>query len=194
LLKAPFSENDDCPEWFRNFGWIRQINRSLSSAGVVRGCHAQTGKFCQGKLVSALTEKIYDVITDARPDSDTFGVSKAYILDPAAQNMLWVPRGFLHAFCVPLTVKSPALFEYFCDNVYDKSSETGVAPASLLPKVANGVSDMASTCGLPGYDDFINLFASDLKFSDKDKAAADYETWIGAVREKYEKTGKAWYR
>ena len=194
LLKDSFLENDDCPDWFRNFSWIKQVNRSSSSAGVVRGCHAQTGMFCQGKLVSALTEKIYDVITDARPDSETFGVSKVYILDPVQQNMVWVPRGFLHAFCVPLTAKSPALFEYFCDNVYDKNSETGVAPASLLPNVAARISDMVCTSGLSGYGDFISLFTSDLKFSDKDKAAADYETWISTVLEKYEKTGKVWYR
>ena len=74
--------------------------------------------------------------------------------------MVWVPRGFLHAFCVPLTAKSLALFEYFCDNVYDKNSETGVAPASLLPNVAARISDMVRTSGLSGYGDFISLFTS----------------------------------
>jgi len=65
-----------------SISWVKQINRSVSKGGTVRGCHAQRGKFCQGKLVEALNAKIYDIITDARPDSKTFGVSNVYILDP----------------------------------------------------------------------------------------------------------------
>ena len=63
--------------------------------------HAQSGKSCQGKLVQAVYGKIFDVITDARPDSDTFGVSDVFELDSERQNQLWVPRGFLHGFVVP---------------------------------------------------------------------------------------------
>lgn len=49
------------------------------------------------------------------------------------QNMLWVPRGFLHAFAVPKDVEN-ATFEYVCDNIYDKTSEIGIAPLSFLKK------------------------------------------------------------
>ena len=112
------------------------MNRSSSSKYTVRGCHAQYGKFCQGKLVEALTEKIYDIITDSRPDSKTYGLSKIYILDPLKQNKLWVPRGFLHAFVVP-NAKSNAIFQYFCDNVYNKPSEIGINPLTILPKIVS---------------------------------------------------------
>ena len=47
--------------------------------------------------------------------------------------MLWVPRGFLHAFVVPKDVEH-ATFEYFCDNIYDKASEIGIAPTSFLKR------------------------------------------------------------
>ena len=80
-----------------------------------------------------MTGKIFDIITDARPDSCTFGVTQAFILDSTLQNMLWVPRGFLHAFVVPKDVEN-ATFEYFCDNVYHKESEIGIAPLSFLQK------------------------------------------------------------
>lgn len=63
------------PEWMQSSAWIKQVNRSSSVAGTIRGCHAQKGKFCQAKLVQALTTKIYDIITDARPQSATFGVT-----------------------------------------------------------------------------------------------------------------------
>ena len=61
---------------------VKQANRSASRGGVVRGLHAQKGSFCQAKLVEALTEVIFDIIIDARPKSETFGVSKCYRLDP----------------------------------------------------------------------------------------------------------------
>lgn len=109
--------------------------------------------------------------------------------------MLWVPRGFLHAFCVPITAKISALFEYFCDNVYDKASETGVSPASLLPNVVGSVSGMMRTYdGMEAYGDLVDTFAADLTFSEKDKTAPDYGAWMENAREKYEKSGKAWYR
>lgn len=193
LLKSDGVVSGDCPGWFRSFGWVKQVNRSSSSACVVRGCHAQSGRFCQGKLVSALTERIYDVITDARPDSATFGASKVYVLDPAKQNMLWVPRGFLHAFCVPASASSPALFEYFCDNVYNKASEVGVAPASVLPRVVGSLQAMSEEHDA-GYGDLASLFDAGPKYSEKDANAQDYEEWMRGVRRKYDKYGSTWYR
>lgn len=84
--RGSFSEvlkcREDVPEWMKTMTWIKQINRSVSSKNTIRGCHAQSGLFCQAKLVEALTTQIYDIIIDARPDSNTFGVSKAYLLDP----------------------------------------------------------------------------------------------------------------
>jgi len=82
--QCAWSSNGNFPLWLSNLGWIRQVNRSKSHGKTVRGCHAQKGQYCQGKLVQALTAKIYDIITHARPDSKTFGVSKAFVLDPEA--------------------------------------------------------------------------------------------------------------
>lgn len=31
---------DNLPMWFTNLNWVRQINRSVSKSGVLRGCHA----------------------------------------------------------------------------------------------------------------------------------------------------------
>lgn len=60
---------------------IKQINRSCSMPGVLRGCHAQKGPYCQAKLVEAINTALIDVITDARPTSSTFGKSKMYLLN-----------------------------------------------------------------------------------------------------------------
>ena len=170
---------------------IKQINRSTSMQRVVRGCHAQLGKWCQAKLVEAVHRQIYDIITDARPDSKTFGVTAAYLLDPFKQNKLYVPRGFLHAFAVPDYVGyDKAVFMYYCDNVYCKAAEVCISPMSYLPNVVKKLD------GDPKYEDLCKLFKTpeDLVLSEKDLAGNDYEIWMQNVLEDYAKTGQVWYR
>jgi dTDP-4-dehydrorhamnose 3,5-epimerase len=198
LKQQDDAQNEDSPAWFSNTSWIMQVNRSTSKPGVIRGCHAQTGAYCQGKLVQSLTARIFDVITDARPDSRTFGVSNVYVLDPTAQNQLWVPRGFLHAFVVPETSKCDAVFEYFCDNVYDRSSEIGVNPTTLLPAVGEVLSrihkdDTKSTEKYLEFFKAVKSIGSGM-LSEKDLHADDYDEFMSNVMDKYEKTGKVWYR
>lgn len=170
--------------------WIKQINRSVSKGGTIRGCHAQCGPYCQGKLVEALTAKIYDIITDARPDSKTFGVSNVYVLDPVQQNKLWVPRGFLHAFVVPSNVNN-AVFQYFCDNVYNKASEIQINPLTVIPhllKLLNYTTDDEK------FNDLYEVFSNELTLSDKDKNAQNYSEWMKSIEEAYNSEKKVWYR
>jgi dTDP-4-dehydrorhamnose 3,5-epimerase len=44
-----------------------QDNVSVSSYGVVRGLHLQTGDFAQAKLVQVLKGRVLDVVVDLRP-------------------------------------------------------------------------------------------------------------------------------
>jgi len=186
------NEQSNLPEWLKTSNWIKQINRSSSSGGVIRGCHAQKGKFCQGKLVEAINEKIYDIITDVRPESRSFGTSSIFILDPEVHNKLWVPRGFLHSFVVPKNVKSDAIFEYFCDNVYNHESEIRVNPQTLLPDV---VSEFKKLFGEhKDYEDLYNTFESENVYSEQDIKAMDYLDFVASIKEEYDKTGKKWYK
>lgn len=167
-----------------DLSWIKQINRSSSSANVVRGCHAQRGSFCQAKLVEAINEVIFDYIIDARPDSETFGVSKIYRLDPAKQNKLFVPRGFLHAFIVPASAKSSAVFTYYCDNVYDKSSEICINPKSIITR---NIGILRSWCkdNQEMDDMFHELVVSSEDnwiYSDKDLQGLDYDAWMTSLK------------
>lgn len=177
---------------------IKQINRSCSRPGVVRGCHAQRGPYCQAKLVEAINTNIVDVITDARPDSKTFGKSKMYLLDSDKQNMLYVPRGFLHAFIVPTNTQSMAYFNYYCDNRYDKASEICVNPRDVVLPLLENIDwndvkesqkfislkpeDMDSTDALNGY-----------VLSEKDLAGKPLNEFLTEVKIEFETTGKKWY-
>jgi len=100
-----------------------QDNQSLSSYGVIRGLHIQSGDFAQAKLVRVLQGAVLDVAVDVRRDSPTFGQHVAVTLSQENQRQLFIPRGFLHGFSV---LSETATFFYKCDNYYHKASETGV--------------------------------------------------------------------
>jgi dTDP-4-dehydrorhamnose 3,5-epimerase len=100
-----------------------QDNVSRSAPGVLRGLHFQLKK-PQGKLVSVLHGSVFDVAVDVRKGSPTFGKHVSVNLTAEGGEMLWVPRGFAHGFCV--TSKEQASFAYKCDALYDAVDELGL--------------------------------------------------------------------
>ena len=76
-----------------------QDNHSRSLRNVLRGLHYQV-KHAQGKLIRALAGEVYDVAVDLRCTSPTFGKWVSLVLSAERKNMLWVPPGFAHGFCV----------------------------------------------------------------------------------------------
>ena len=76
-----------------------QDNHSRSAKGVLRGLHYQIHQ-PQGKLVRVVAGEIFDVVVDIRRSSPSFGKVAAQRLDSSGKQMLWVPEGFAHGFCV----------------------------------------------------------------------------------------------
>lgn len=99
-----------------------QDNQSSSSKGVLRGLHFQT-KHPQGKLVRAISGKVYDVAVDLRKDSPTFGKYYGVILDSEKQNQFYIPEGFAHGFYV---LTDNAVFAYKCTDFYHPEDEGGL--------------------------------------------------------------------
>ena len=175
---------------------LKQINRSVSCQWTIRGCHAQKAPHCQAKLVEALTLPIYDIITDARPDSKTFGLTEAYLLDPEKQNKLYVPRGFLHAFAVPESEKrDDAVFMYYCDDVYSKNDEVGVNPMSLLSKLVDLWEKDAKDENCAKWN-LVKMLRSSEKIilSEKDCKAESYQSFMERVSREFAETKRLWYR
>ena len=77
-----------------------QDNHSRSSKGVLRGLHYQKNPRAQGKLIRVLNGEIFDVAVDIRKGSPTFGKWVSEILSYEKANMLYIPPGFAHGFCV----------------------------------------------------------------------------------------------
>ena len=100
-----------------------QDNHSRSTKGVLRGLHYQNPPFAQGKLVRAIRGEIYDVAADIRKGSPTYGKWAGAILSEENKNMLYIPEGFAHGFCV---LSEIAEVMYKNTNVYSSKSEAGI--------------------------------------------------------------------
>ena len=101
-----------------------QDNQSKSSYGVLRGLHFQKPPYCQSKLVRCIKGAVLDVAVDLRKGSPTFGKYVAVELSEDNHRQFFVPRGFAHGFAV---LTPEAVFQYKCDNFYNKESEGAVA-------------------------------------------------------------------
>lgn len=96
-----------------------QDNFSHSKQGVLRGLHYQLN-FPQGKLISVVKGKIFDVAVDLRKTSKTFG--KWFGLEISAENktQMWIPRGFAHGF---LVLSETADVQYKTTDFYHPEDE-----------------------------------------------------------------------
>ena len=95
-----------------------QDNRSHSAGGVLRGLHYQIHPRAQGKLVMALTGEVFDVAVDIRQGSPTYGRWVSATLSAGSFNMLYVPVGFAHGFCV-LSEQADVLYRVTDDYAAD---------------------------------------------------------------------------
>lgn len=100
-----------------------QDNLSWSLPGVIRGLHMQHGP-AQGKLVTCLSGRIFDVAVDVRPNSPTYGQHIAVELSGENGDSLWIPPGFAHGFAVPGS--QPALVLYKVDQPRSVEGERGL--------------------------------------------------------------------
>ena len=100
-----------------------QDNFSHSIKGVLRGLHYQTAPKAQAKLVSVLRGEIYDVAVDIRKDSPTYGKWVGEILSENNHNLLYIPEGFAHGFCV-LSKEADVLYKV--NKEYSPEHEKGI--------------------------------------------------------------------
>ncbi len=100
-----------------------QSNISRSAAGVIRGLHYQH-PCAQGKLVSVLQGRVFDVAVDIRSDSPTFRQWAGVELSASNHRQLYVPEGFAHGFCV---LGDSALLSYLCTTPFNAECDAGIA-------------------------------------------------------------------
>jgi dTDP-4-dehydrorhamnose 3,5-epimerase len=90
---------------------------------VLRGLHFQKGSSAQAKLVRVVKGEVLDVAVDLRKGSSTYGRHFSLLLSESNHLQLFIPKGFAHGFVV---TSDDAIFQYKCDNYYDKAAEGGI--------------------------------------------------------------------
>ena len=134
ILVEPQSFSDDRGFFFESFKEsdffsngidkkFVQDNLSHSVNGVIRGLHFQKAPKAQAKLVTVLKGKIFDVAVDIRKNSPTYGKWVSEILSGNTHNLLYVPEGFAHGFCV---ISDEADVLYKVSNEYSQEHERSI--------------------------------------------------------------------
>ena len=95
---------------------------SCSKKNVIRGLHIQTKK-SQGKFISVLKGRIYDVALDLRKKSKTFGKVFTCILSEKNSQSIYIPPGFAHGFC---GLDKENYIIYSCTQYRSTSSERAI--------------------------------------------------------------------
>ena len=101
---------------------IVQVIHSHSKKNTVRGIHFQYPHL-QGKLVSVVQGKIFDVTVDIRKSSSTFGKWCGVFLDSKKKEQLWIPKGFGHGY---LVISKTVDIIYKCTQKYYPNNQKGI--------------------------------------------------------------------
>lgn len=101
-----------------------QDNHSLSIPKyTLRGIHFQNDPAAQAKLVRCIRGRIWDVAVDLRKGSDTYLKWVGVELSASNKKMLFIPRGFGHAF---VTLEENCEVNYKVDHIYSRPDERSI--------------------------------------------------------------------
>ena len=98
------------------------IVASFSKKNVIRGLHIQL-KNSQGKYVSVLKGRIFDVAVDLRKKSKTYGKHFSCILSEKNAKSIYIPPGFAHGFCA---LDKENYIIYSCTQYRNAKTEVGI--------------------------------------------------------------------
>ena len=129
LLIIQNKKFNDQRGYFKELLRERQLNKkfpfvvmSFSKRNVVRGLHIQS-KNSQGKFVSVIKGKIFDVVLDLRKNSKTFGKIFTSILSENNGKSIYIPPGFAHGIC---GLEKENYITYSCTKYRDAKNERGI--------------------------------------------------------------------
>ena len=125
FCKREFEETQLVSEWV-------QMNISFTAkSGSLRGIHFQLYPHQEAKLIRAVHGKVFDVIVDLRPKSDTYGQHDVVFLEHQKYNSVYIPPGCGHGF---QTLTDNVVMHYCHSSEYTPKSESGIN--ALDPKLA----------------------------------------------------------
>lgn len=107
------------------------INAEVAQANIsennfkhtLRGFHYQLSPHGEGKTMTILKGRIYDIIVDLRKNSNTYLKWISLELTPEMRSSFHVPPGCANAF---LTMEDDTLVHYYCSYPYTPKAERGI--------------------------------------------------------------------
>jgi dTDP-4-dehydrorhamnose 3,5-epimerase len=116
-----------CQREFENYGLISRLSQANVSENkykhTLRGFHYQENPHGEGKTLSCLVGKLYDIVVDLRPQSPTYHQWIGVELNQENRHSLHVPPGCAHAF---ITLEEGCLIHYYCSEFYHGPAERGI--------------------------------------------------------------------
>jgi dTDP-4-dehydrorhamnose 3,5-epimerase len=116
-----------CEETLRkanlNTDWVQENLSYNKLRGTLRGLHYQQAPCQEIKLVHCVHGKVFDVMVDLRPDSETY--KQWYDVELTAENgiSVYIPEGFAHGF---QTLTDDATVYYHMSQQYKSEFSQGI--------------------------------------------------------------------
>jgi dTDP-4-dehydrorhamnose 3,5-epimerase len=146
------------------FGFeVKQVNQSVSKAGVIRGIHWADVPPGQAKYVFCSKGSIWDVVVDIRVGSPTFGQFDGEVISAENGKCVLIREGLGHVF---LSLEDDTVVNYLCSEPFSPTTEHGINPLD------NDLSIPFEQ--MLGHKDF--------RISDKDLEAASLATMLSDRR------------
>ena len=105
---------------------VRFVQSSVSVSsrkGTVRGLHFQKAPSSEGKLVTCVRGRIFDVAVDIRPGSPTYSRWASFELDEESKSLVYIPPGVAHGF---QTLEDETVVSYQMTDFYRPDLSDGV--------------------------------------------------------------------
>ncbi len=129
---------------------------SISQQEVLRGLHFQVPPKQHVKLVYCPLGQVLDAVVDLRIGSPTYGQFELFDLDDEKRNMIYIPSGLAHGFCV--TSKS-AIVAYQVSTAYSPEHDRGIKWDSVgIPWRNKSFIVSQKDCELPAFPDYVSPF------------------------------------
>jgi dTDP-4-dehydrorhamnose 3,5-epimerase len=116
-----------CEKEFAEHGIVTDVKQSNVSenkyAYTLRGFHYQVPPYGEGKTLSCLKGKIYDIIVDVRPESPTYMKWVSFELSAENRKSIHIAPGCANCF---LTLEDNCLIHYYCSQPYTSEAERGI--------------------------------------------------------------------
>lgn len=116
-----------CMEAFARQGLafqIQQTNYSINKKRLtLRGIHYRKESLPEVKVLTCVRGRIFNVITDMRKSSPTFGAWMAFELSQQNGLALYLPHGCGNGF---LTLEDDTAVHYYHSSIYQNGADTGV--------------------------------------------------------------------